>query len=62
MSLPLETGLDLFALRLGQERLFAVLITTSPSEPEPQVSVVNVAVVAHHRSGNRVVALVVDAA
>lgn len=53
------TNIELLERHLAEDRHLAVLITTRPTKPnEPQVSVVNAAVIAHPVSGDTVVALV----
>ena len=58
MSLDLVAGLALLERRLAEDRHLAVLITTSPGRDEPQVAVVNAAVIDHPATGAPVVALV----
>jgi hypothetical protein len=50
--------LNLFAKRLAAERHLAVLITTSPTHVDPQVSIVNAAVITHPTTGYPMVAFV----
>ena len=53
-----DNWLSLLEQRLADDRHLAVFITTSAGSAEPQVSVVNAAVIAHPTSGERVIALV----
>jgi PPOX class probable F420-dependent enzyme len=50
--------LALFRTRLEAERNLAVLITTSPANIDPQVSVVNAGIISHPTTGISVVAFV----
>ena len=52
------TTIDVFASRLAEDRHLAVLVTTSPQRPDPQISVVNAAVINHPISHHLVVAFV----
>lgn len=52
------SDLRTFRATLGADRHLGVLVTTRPDEPDPQVAVVNVGVIAHPVSGDRTVALV----
>ncbi len=58
MSITIEEGLALARARLADDLHLAVAITTSPSTGDPQVSVVNVAVIDHPVSGEPVLAFV----
>lgn len=58
MSLDLVSGLALLERRLSEDRHLAVLVTTRPDRDEPQVAVVNAAVMDHPITGEPVVALV----
>jgi PPOX class probable F420-dependent enzyme len=58
VSLELASGLALVERRLAEDRHLAVLITTRPDRDEPQVAVVNAAVIDHPITGERLVALV----
>lgn len=58
MTTDLDDGLGLVEQRLAEDRHLAVFITTSGERLDPQVSVVNAAVIDHPMSGERVIALV----
>jgi len=58
MTTVLDNGLRLVEQQLADDRHLAVFITTSVDCAEPQVSVVNAAVIDHPTSGERVIALV----
>jgi hypothetical protein len=58
MSLDLVGGLSLMRRRLADDRHLAVLITTRPGRDEPQVAVVNAAIIDHPGTGVPVIALV----
>jgi PPOX class probable F420-dependent enzyme len=55
---PMVTNLGLLSERLAQDRHLAVLVTTSPTQIDPQISVVNAAVIDHPVTGEAVVAFV----
>lgn len=52
------SDLETFAETLAADRNLGVLVTTRPVHSEPQVSVVNVGVIAHPRTAERSVAFV----
>lgn len=52
------TSLDEFEALLAGERHLGVLVTTAPDRGDPQVSIVNVGLIPHPVTGQRVVALV----
>jgi PPOX class probable F420-dependent enzyme len=58
MSLETDTGLALVRQRLAEDHHLVVLITTTADHDEPQVAVVNAAVLDHPTTGEPVVALV----
>jgi hypothetical protein len=58
MTLVHQHGLELFRRRLSEDRFLAVLVTTRPPVPDPQVSVVNSSVIDHPATGAPVIAFV----
>jgi hypothetical protein len=58
MTLLQQDGIELFRQRLSEDRFLAVLVTTQPAVPDPQVSVVNASVIDHPTTGASVVAFV----
>lgn len=58
MSLAIADGLVLVRSRARENQSLATLITTSPDSADPQVSIVNAAVISHPVTGLDVVALV----
>lgn len=61
MSLDLRSGLTLIRDRLAEDLHLATLVTTRPGRHEPQVAVVNAAVIEHPNTGMPVVAFVARA-
>ena len=58
MSLDLRSSLTLIRDRLAEDLHLATLVTTRPGRQEPQVAVVNAAVIEHPNTGRPVVAFV----
>jgi PPOX class probable F420-dependent enzyme len=58
VSLPLESGLDLLADRLGEDRHLSVLVTTRSNTDDPSIAVVNAGLIDHPVDGRRVLAFV----
>ena len=61
MTVDLPSGLTLVREMLAEDLHLATLVTTRPGRPEPQVAVVNVAVIEHPNTGRPVVAFVARA-
>ncbi len=58
MSLDVAAGLDLLRQRLAEDRHLVVLVTTRQGRDDPQVSIVNAAVIEHPLTAAPVLALV----
>ena len=61
MTVDLPSGLTLVREMLAEDLHLATLVTTRPGRPEPQVAVVNAAVIEHPNTGRPVVAFVARA-
>ena len=61
MSLDIPAGLTLIREMLAEDRHLATLVTTRPGRHEPQVTVVNAAVIEHPVTGRPVIAFVARA-